>query len=384
MAIVLALQWPMSAYIGALLGMQQHWTVNWTKVLFATAANVASIVLLLSVAAPTIVLFFSVQVIVTAAALFVTGACAWRAMPAMASYQAARFRMTLLRRHWRFAAGVTGLTITGLVMTQADKWILLKLVDLESFGYYTLAATVAASLYFLVTPLFNAFFPRFSALTAVGEQDELARQYHITTQLMACLLFPLGLVLMLFAPEILLVWTHNSHVAEHAATVVALLALGNVINGVMHLPYALQLAAGWTSLGLRINVALLTVFVPLVYYCIWRYGLAGAGIAWATAGFLYLVSGVPLTHHRLLKHEQARWWLKDILVPLTLSVAVLVVARLLVTLDHSWLIFLVELLLFTVLAVALSVISCGQLRAWCLAQLQQRFESKTTELAPIR
>ena len=373
MAIVIALQWPSSAYIGALLGMQRHWIVNWIKVVFSTLGNVGAIGFLWFFS-PSITLFFLVQAAVSAAALIVTAAYAWRAVATVERGHRARFRFALLRRHWRFAAGVTGLTITGLIMTQADKWILVSLVDLESFGYYSLAATVAASLYLVVTPLFNAFFPRFSALTQSGHEDELARQYHVTSQLMACLLFPLGLVLMLFAPEVLLLWTRSSDVAERAATVVTLLAIGNVINGVMHLPYSLQLAAGWTSLGLRINIALLFVFVPLVYYCISRYGLAGAGIAWVTVCVLYLASGVPLTHRRLLTEEQARWWVRDILAPLICVTAVLAPARVVLGLTGGRMAFLFELISLTALATVLAIISCGNLRGWALAELRARVD----------
>jgi len=89
------------------------------------------------------------------------------------------FDWQALKKVWRFSAGMGGIALSGLVLSQADKIILSKMVDLPSFGHYMLATTVAGSLYILVTPLFNVLYPRFSALVATGETEKLAELYQL-------------------------------------------------------------------------------------------------------------------------------------------------------------------------------------------------------------
>ena len=72
----------------------------------------------------------AVQVIILAYAL-------WKSLPP--ATRAPRFDVRLLRKIWRFAAGMSGIAASALVLTQMDKVVLSKLVSLKVFGYYTLA-----------------------------------------------------------------------------------------------------------------------------------------------------------------------------------------------------------------------------------------------------
>ena len=61
---------------------------------------------------------------------------------------------------------MSGIAITGAVLMHLDKLILSRLLPLEIFGHYSVAATVARGLYVLITPVFSAYFPRLSSLAA--------------------------------------------------------------------------------------------------------------------------------------------------------------------------------------------------------------------------
>jgi len=367
MGLVLALQWPMAAYMGALLGLQEQVALNIIKIVFATASSAGGALLLWLVSGG-IELFFWWQLLVALVGLLVSIWLVWRILPP--AIRRARFEWKLLQRNWRFAAGITGITITAIVLTQGDKWILVNLVDLKTFGYYTIGGTVAAAVYLLVTPIFNTVYPRYAALAAAKDESALARQYHLGAQLMASLLLPTGLLLGFFSQEILVIWTHNPEIAQRAAMVVTMLVLGNTMNGLMNLPYALQLAYGWTALALRINLALTAIFLPLVYYCTVLYSMPGAAFAWAAVSALYLVIGVPLTHRRLLVHEQIKWWVRDAFVPLLSALAILVVTRIIVRPDWGPWPTLAALCVALASAIVLSAITCRDLRQAVIAHLR--------------
>jgi len=56
-------------------------------------------------------------------------------------------------------------TFLAILLTQLDKVLLSRLLSLESFGYYTLAATVAGVLYMVIGPITSAFYPRLVELS---------------------------------------------------------------------------------------------------------------------------------------------------------------------------------------------------------------------------
>jgi Na+-driven multidrug efflux pump len=75
---------------------------------------------------------------------------------------------------------------------------------------------------------------------------------------------PLTLTLAFFSREIVELWSSNPELVTHSSLLVSLLVVGNALNGVMHLPYALQLANGWTSLAFFSNLIGVIVLVPVI------------------------------------------------------------------------------------------------------------------------
>jgi len=82
----------------------------------------------------------------------------------------------------RIAAGMTGISITAVILTQVDKLVLSKILTLEKFGYYTLASIVAGALYSFILPVIFALFPRFVQLISANDQYGLRGLYHKSCQ----------------------------------------------------------------------------------------------------------------------------------------------------------------------------------------------------------
>jgi O-antigen/teichoic acid export membrane protein len=214
-----------------------------------------------------------------------------------------------------------------LVLSQLDKLLLSRLLSLEAYGYYTLAVTLGGSLLIVISPVFNVTFPRFSNLVAQGDTAAVRHLYHLSAQMIAALLLPLGVTLALYSREVLRLWTGSLDAAEHAALVTAMIVIGTTFNGLLYVPHALRLAYGWTRLGLWINAVLLVVLVPTITVAAIRYGAAGAAATWLCLNVLNLALNVPLTHRRLLIGEGGRWLVWDFSLPLLATLAITVPAR---------------------------------------------------------
>src|ERR1051325_5122223 len=145
------------------------------------------------------------------------------------------------------------IALLSIGLTQLDKIVLSRMLSLTAFGYYAIAAAVAASLYRIITPVFTALFPRFSQVVAAGEGEGLAALYHRASKLVVVVVVPAAIFIAAFSAEVLLLWTRNGAIAANAHLVLSLLILGTAVNGVMTIPYALQLAHGWTRLSAAPN-----------------------------------------------------------------------------------------------------------------------------------
>ena len=361
MGLVIAFQWPLGFYSGGLLGLQRQVLYNilnagWFTLRFAGA------VIVLRFVSPTVFAFFTWQVFASAISTFLTASTLWHNLPT--SRQLPRFRIDVLRLVWRFAAGMGAISVTVLLLTQLDKIILSKLLSLEKFGYYSLASTVANGLTYLVGPVFMALFPNFSQRVALGDQTGLKDMYHRACQLMSVIILPAAVVVTLFAPEILLIWTRNLTTVENTHTLVSLLVIGTALNGLMNLPYALQLAHGWTKLTFYTNVVSVIALIPLLIATTLRYGAIGAAVVWVVLNGGYVLIELQLMHRRLLPGEQWRWYLEDVGLPLAATSLIAGLARWTIVEPSPVVMMLVSLVLVSLSALVASAWVTPVTRQW--------------------
>jgi O-antigen/teichoic acid export membrane protein len=297
---------------------------NGLRIFLSTLTGVGAILVILFVSR-SIIAFFWWQAICAAVALVVFSFALYRSLPDQT--HKARFRSELLAKVWRFATGITAISLSALILTQFDKWILAKILPLAAFGYFMLAVTVAGGLNLMVTPLFNAVFPRFSGLVAEGKEDTLLGLYHLATAAMAVFLLPVTLCLCLFANEVLFIWTANPEVAHQSGPLLAVLVLGTALNGLFHIPYALALAKGQTGFVALMNFVAIAILVPAVWYFAGLYGAIVAAVSWFALNLAYLFVFVPIVHRQFHARDRVQWIVRDIGEPLALSLLVLGLAR---------------------------------------------------------
>jgi O-antigen/teichoic acid export membrane protein len=321
---VIALQSPQSLYDGGLVGLQRQVVSNAISVGAALFRSLGAL-LLLRFVAPTLGVFLAWQLISTSVQLAVTGFAMWHYLPKTAS--SPKFSLASLQQVSRFAAGVSATTALTLGLTQGDKIILSRLLPLDVFGLYMIATTAAGGLQYLISPIVLVFFPRFSQLTRPEQESELRLLYHRAAQTASVIILPATVVFALFSREVLLLWTRNPTIAANAHLTASLLAIAIALNGLYHVPYALQLAFGWTRIGFYWNLVALAFMVPLLFVATGRWGQTGAAALLVALNAACLLIIVPLTHRRLLSGELGRWFAIDTGVPLTSSLLIAGVSR---------------------------------------------------------
>jgi O-antigen/teichoic acid export membrane protein len=345
--VVIALRWPLSFYSGGLQGLQRQVLLNVINGVAATVRGLGA-VLVLWLVAPTAIAFFIFQAVVSFVHTFTVAFATWHHLPRAPARPA--FSREIVRNVWKFAAGVSGTTILAIILTQMDKIVLSRMLSLETFGYYTLASVVALSLFRLIHPVFTATYPRLSKLWSAGAFVELERVYHRACRLVAITAFPAAIILCVFAREVVLLWTQSTEISDRTQLIVAVLAAGTALNGAMNIPYALQLASGWTSLGLYLNAGLLLLLAPLLIVLVKLYGAIGAAMTWLILNGLYIVVGMQLMHRRLLPESKWSWYRFSLLQPAAAGVLVAISFRMLLPPPEK----IVALVMYLVAASALT------------------------------
>lgn len=323
---VAALRLLENIYISGISGLQRQVLQNVLSSVMATLRGLGAVAALAWVA-PRIEVFFLWQGIVSLLTVLVFATAVYRTLPA--ARRRARISRSALLGVWRFAAGMTVITVLSLLLTQVDKILLSRLLSLKAFGAYALAAAVTGGLYLLSGPVTAAYYPRFTELVARGDDAGLARLYHQSAQLVSVLMGSAAVILSVFASPILLVWTNEPSLAVEVAPLLTLLAAGTLANGLMWIPYHLQLAHAWTSLTIKTNIVAVCLLIPAILYLVPRHGAMGAAGAWLALNSGYLTVGIGLMHRRLLPREKWRWYLQDVALPLAAAGSVAGLLRLL-------------------------------------------------------
>jgi O-antigen/teichoic acid export membrane protein len=324
MGCVTALRAVEDIYRSSLVGLQRQVVLNLVTSVMATVRGVGAVAVLIWVA-PTIEAFFAWQLMVSVASAIAMASVLYSGIPA--GKGAARPSLQALAKIWRFAGGVMAITLLSFLLMQLDKILLTRLLTLESFGYYSLAAMLASVLYMMVGPFDSAFFPRFTAQVSLDDQDGLMRTYHLGAQLITVCVGSAAMVLIVFGGELLLLWTGNPELADRLAPLLSVLALGSLLNCFMHMPYQLQLAHGWTRLSIYVNMLAVSLLVPAIFWVAPRYGAIGVAWIWVALNTMYLLISIHFMFRRLLRAEKWRWYFYDVIFPMAAAGLVAVAVR---------------------------------------------------------
>ena len=240
----------------------------------------------------------------------------WKMIVALAAPQAV-FRPALIRRLWRYSAGMAFSALAAVLMANADRIALSALLPTAELGKYAVAFTATGLLQIGIQPFYRAFFPRYSELVSAGDAVRLRKEYFWSCQLLAIFIIPLGIIGWTFAPELLSSWLGSQD--ETVTAVFRWLLIGITCSGLTWLPAAFQQAHGWTRLHASMIAGALVLGTPTMVWAILALGTVGATTVWVLHGISGITLELWLMHRRLLVGELAEWYRRVLLPPLVLT-----------------------------------------------------------------
>jgi O-antigen/teichoic acid export membrane protein len=311
MALAVPLRWISGLYRGAINGFERQAFLAAVNAVIATLRFIGVVAILHFVSA-TPRAFFAYQLFIAVIEVLFLCITVHVLLP--------RVDKTEPLARWRDISGALrfsiGVSLTGaiwIVLTQADKLLLSKLLTLSDYGYVALAVAVAGGVNVVTTPLSQALMPRLARLTAESDEAGVIRLYRQSTRVIALVVGSVGGVIAFCAEPILFAWTGDRLAAVNAGAPLRWYALGNACLALAAFPYYLQFAKGQLRLHIIGNVVLVVLMLPGVWWATRIYGMSGGGMAWFIALVGYLMFWVSYSHRLLVPDMAMRWFTRDVL-----------------------------------------------------------------------
>jgi O-antigen/teichoic acid export membrane protein len=314
-------------------------------------------------------LFFVWQLVGGAAEVVILGLRVLNRLPARvgtASIGPAEFRA-----YWRFSLAMAATTTMWVAATNADKVILSGLLPLQDYSMFSIAAVAAGGVLLVTGPFGMALTPRVTRLHAEARTKELVHLYKQATQLTATAAIPTALTLALFPRQTLWGWTGNAEVAQRAALVLLLYAVGNGLLAIGSLPLQLQIAAGRLRLHVTGTALFLILFLPMLWWGTTAWGMNGAGAAWLAINLLFVACWVPIAHRYFLPASHLRWLFEQVLTVLGPTVAAAALLRVVLPWPSERWLVIAELLAVGALLLAIAAASAATLRGHFATAIRQ-------------
>ncbi len=208
---------------------------------------------------------------------FVYFAMCTHAVPRMASRM--RVRVEMVPELLGFGVWAAGSNMIGLLGGSLDRFVLAAMASMTALSYYVVPARILHKLRILPGTLTRVMFP---ALTYSLAQDRAQSRvlFERGAKTLFVIMFPIALILVAFARELLTLWVGASF-AAFSAVLVQLLTIAALLESLGRMPGSLLWAAHRPDLGAKIQAVEQPIYFVLMFALVYLHGALGAAIACA-------------------------------------------------------------------------------------------------------
>ena len=212
-----------------------------------------------------------------------------------------------LMRNLSFTSYLFANSLSGLLVTQADKWMISKLLPVSLLGYYSFAQGLVSKGGIVPGAIANAAFPALSSAVMMQTDDAWRRQYYKLQDFTCYVYFPISAgVAMLGIIVTQLIF--NAEVAELIWGPLLLLSISQYLLGLLSVPYWLSIAVKRPDISLRTNLWAFLFVLPAIVVLTYHYGLVGAAISSLLYAAWQLLYFIPRFCSQCLGSHASFWY----------------------------------------------------------------------------
>ncbi len=373
MSVIIAMRWMCGLYRGIISGSERLVLLSGFNSFVATVRFIGILPILIFISASPVI-FFWFQMGVAIFELLGLVFLGYHLLPSTLQGDKTPWSWSPIKPILKFSLTIAFTSSVWVLVTQTDKLVLSKILPLAEYGYFTLAVLVASAVMMVSGPISTAIMPRMAKLEAEGEYEQVVLVYRKATQFVAIIAGSVSIIMCLYAEPLLFAWTGDSILAQKAAPILGLYAIGNGVLAVSAFPYYLQYAKGDLRLHLIGNAIFVVLLIPLIIWAANNYGGVGAGWVWLGMNLLAFVAWLPIIHRKFVPGLNLPWYSRDVLVIFTSSFfsAYLLKATLPLTDGRGELI--AEILIIGMITMLVAILSSSE--AWAMGKMMFKEGSK--------
>lgn len=199
-----------------------------------------------------------------------------RVLPGLA--RARSFNPSFVGPLVHFGSWMTVSNIVGPLMMTFDRFVVGAMLSITAVAYYATPYEVVSKLLLVPAALIGVLFPAFATASS-GDGDRLAFLFDCGVNYIFIAMFPVILILLVFAPEALGFWLGNDF-ARQSTPVVRWLAAAIFLNSLGNVPFAHLQSIGRADITAKLHVFELPVYIATLFLAVKFAGIQGAAIAW--------------------------------------------------------------------------------------------------------
>lgn len=360
-SIIVASRWMCGLYRGVISGAEKFVWISKFNSIIATLRYIGVWPVLAFIdRSPTT--YFIYQLVVAIIELMGISIKCYKLLPKTPKDKQIKWDYKPLKKTLGFSLSIAFTSSVWVIVTQTDKLILSKILNLADYGYYTIAVLVASGITMLLGPVGSAIMPRMVSLESNGKHDQMILLYRKSTQLIVVISVATSTTLALGANLLLDAWTGNSILTKEVAPILSIYAWGNGVLGVASLPYFLQYAKGNLRFHLIGNALFLILYIPTIIFVASKYYAVGAGYVWLGINLITFSALLPLVHNKFMPGLNTKWFINDVfIIAIPIIISGMCLRGLFVFNGNRWF-EAVELLLFEIILLAVGALGSSFFR----------------------
>jgi O-antigen/teichoic acid export membrane protein len=190
----------------------------------------------------------------------------------------AKFNKKKMRGLLSFGAWMTLSNIVSPLMVVADRFIISSMLGASLVAYYTVPSDFLIRILIIPGALSAALFPRLTSMMNT-DRKEAKNLFSKCLKVVTLTMLPICLSIAIGSSWGLSLWLGQDF-SQHSWKIASILAVGLLLNGIAHVPYAAVQASGNARVTALLHVGEFIFYIPFLFLFLYLFGLPGAAIIW--------------------------------------------------------------------------------------------------------
>jgi O-antigen/teichoic acid export membrane protein len=208
-----------------------------------------------------------------------------------------------IRPLFSFGAWVTVSTVLNPLLVYSDRFLIGALLSMTDVTHYSAPMEMLARLVILPSAIAQVTFPALS-YSLVKDPERAAILFERANKYILGVMFPVILLAVTFAPELMRLWLGGSF-AGASAEVTQFLSIAALLTGLTYVPASLMQAAGRPDIFATVVLIEAPFYLPLMWVMIRLFGIDGAALAYVIRSAVNAAICLVFAYRMLRSSEKA-------------------------------------------------------------------------------